>query len=209
METPQMLQQIERMREYIEKLKGKNMDEFDELLAELGELETVVKEDTKVTPEKPEKPEPVETKQSVDDLLDEGTEIIASREDALDTLVGELKSTIMDIEEKLKQAETMATDTKITDKIIDLDIEFKDETISCAKEILEKQLEKKAIDEEIKSIKEEYKDQGVNLKAVNTAISEIKKEMKETPQDAQDTEALKEILRKETGVIDSIQVLNG
>lgn len=69
---------------------------------------------------------------------------------------------------------------KSSDEILQLSFE-------CAQAILEKELHIKTIKEEIKEIKENYKEQGISVRTVSKVVNQLKRKAKQD-----DTELLEE-----------------
>ena len=73
-------------------------------------------------------------------------------------------------------------------------------TIQFAKEILALQLEKKKIDEDIKSIKADAKANGVLVTKVMKALAEIKKQLKTSDEDLTEEERVMQMIENDEDV---------
>ena len=73
-------------------------------------------------------------------------------------------------------------------------------TIQFAKEILALQLEKKKIDEDIKSIKADAKSNGVLVTKVMKALAEIKKQLKTSDEDLTEEERVMQMIENDEDV---------
>ncbi len=93
--------------------------------------------------------------------------------------------------------------------IQETDIEYVQETDAYIRAKLQLEAEMQALKEEQKSLKDEFKEQGVDIKSADKAISEIKKELKETAVEAKLVEDLKNRYRKDSSIYASIESLVG
>lgn len=71
-------------------------------------------------------------------------------------------------------------------------------------ELLEFQMRKKEIDEEIKALKQEYKDRGVAVSVVTTCVNKIKAQKKKTDSERFEEEMLIEMLESDINIDNSI-----
>jgi len=76
-----------------------------------------------------------------------------------------------------------------------------------AKQIIAAQIEIKAIQDDIKQIKKDARDEGVLVKEIDAAISQLKKEAKQMPGEARITEEVLEKLRDNNDIMNSISLL--
>lgn len=86
-------------------------------------------------------------------------------------------------------------------------VDTKEETMDVldyAKSIIGCQLEMKAIQDDIKTIKSDAKENGVLVKEIDSAIKDIKREIKTNPADRQLEEEIIEKLKADEGIMDSI-----
>lgn len=74
----------------------------------------------------------------------------------------------------------------------------------CAREILKLQSAKKKIDEEIKEIKQAYKEDGIAVGLVNKAINEIKKMKKQNASEQFELDIIIDRLSNNKDIDDSI-----
>ncbi len=93
---------------------------------------------------------------------------------------------------------------EIYEEIEPVKVEEQKDLLDYAKSIIACQIEMKAIQDDIKQIKTEAKDNGVLVKEIDSAISRIKKEMKTNPADIQLEEDIIEQLKSDDGIMDSI-----
>lgn len=87
-------------------------------------------------------------------------------------------------------------------------VEFASETTAYAKAFLDLEMQKKALQQEQRELKEEYKDYGVDTVATARAMRALAKELKETPAEVQAEESIKEMFRKDDQVYSTIAGLN-
>ena len=87
-----------------------------------------------------------------------------------------------------------------TDEVIKTAIEF-------GIKMMELQLQKKSIDEDIKELKEEYKEEGVAVGTVNKVITLLKAKAKKTEGELLEEEILQEKLEADELVQNKIQEL--
>jgi len=73
--------------------------------------------------------------------------------------------------------------------------------------ILEKQIQIKAIQEEIKEIKENYKEQGIAVNAVNRVINTLKSKAKKDPGSILEEEIILEKMEANQDIQDQIAIL--
>jgi uncharacterized protein (UPF0335 family) len=88
-------------------------------------------------------------------------------------------------------------------EMIDKAEETKD-VFDYAKAIIGCQIEMKAIQDDIKTIKADAKENGVLVKEIDSAIKSIKKELKTNPADLQLEEEIVEALKGNEEIMDSI-----
>lgn len=67
--------------------------------------------------------------------------------------------------------------------------------------------DKKAIDQDIKTLKEEYKENGVAVGVVAKAINKIKSDMKKTDSERFEEDAIQEMLEQNKDVMDGVSDL--
>ena len=86
-------------------------------------------------------------------------------------------------------------------------VDSKEETMDVldyAKSIIGCQIEMKAIQDDIKTIKGDAKENGVLVKEIDSAIKDIKRELKTNPADRALEEEILEALKADDGIMDSI-----
>jgi len=96
---------------------------------------------------------------------------------------------------------------EIYEEIEMVDADGKEETrelIDYATAIIGCQIEMKSIQDDIKTIKSDAKENGVLVKEIDSAIKEIKKELKTNPADLQLEQDIVEQLKANEGIMDSI-----
>jgi len=76
--------------------------------------------------------------------------------------------------------------------------------MSYAKSIIACQIEMKALQDDIKQIKTEAKENGVLVKEIDSAIRDIKRELKTDPSEKAIEEEIIEKLKSDEGIMDSI-----
>lgn len=81
------------------------------------------------------------------------------------------------------------------------------EVMDYARAIIAAQMEVKAIQDDIKQIKKDAKDEGVLVKEIDAAISQLKKEAKFMPGEQRIQEEVMEKLRANPEIMDSISLL--
>ena len=75
---------------------------------------------------------------------------------------------------------------------------------SYTKRFLELQKQKKSIDQDIKALKDEFKEEGVPVSVVNAVINKIKAEKKKTDSELFEIETIKEWLQKNIDIDNDI-----
>lgn len=80
--------------------------------------------------------------------------------------------------------------------------------LKCARAIIELQIQKKEIDNDIKEIKQEFAEEGVPVGKVNKAISIIKSTMKQNAADILEQEIILENLEADEDIQNQIARLN-
>ena len=78
------------------------------------------------------------------------------------------------------------------------------DVLDYAKAIIGCQIEMKAIQDDIKTIKSDAKENGVLVKEIDSAIKDIKKELKTNPADLQLEQEIVEQLKADQDIMDSI-----
>ena len=78
------------------------------------------------------------------------------------------------------------------------------DVLDYAKEIIACQIEMKAIQDDVKTIKTNAKENGVLVKEIDSAIRDIKKELKTNPADLQLEADIVEQLKSNQDIMDSI-----
>jgi uncharacterized protein (UPF0335 family) len=78
------------------------------------------------------------------------------------------------------------------------------DVLDYAKAIIACQIEMKAIQDDIKTIKSDAKENGVLVKEIDSAIKDIKKELKTNPADLQLEQEIVEQLKSNQEVMDAI-----
>ena len=78
------------------------------------------------------------------------------------------------------------------------------DVLDYAKAIIGCQIEMKAIQDDIKTIKSDAKENGVLVKEIDSAIKDIKKELKTNPADLQLEQEIVDQLKADQDIMDSI-----
>jgi uncharacterized protein (UPF0335 family) len=81
--------------------------------------------------------------------------------------------------------------------------------MNYARALLELQQQKKNIDDDIKELKQNFKEEGVAVGKVTKVLNKIKSEMKQSESDKVEEEIIKEHLEREDFIQTSLAVLNG
>lgn len=186
MTLEERIEKLEKRAERSERILriiGEKMEEFD-FDSLLDDIEQT-KEDTKET--KPE-PEVVETAPEPEENLDDLLEEVPSTE-----VTSPAPTTIEEPEPETYD---------------NTGVEFAAETKAYAKEYLSIEMRKRALNEELKKLKDDYKDQGVDIATVNKAMKEIAKELKESAEEAACVERVKEMFKKDERIYTDIVGLN-
>jgi len=93
-----------------------------------------------------------------------------------------------------------------------MEIRTTDETMVKVNEYAEKliglQLQKKAIDAEIKELKADYKEEGIAVGLVSKIIGKMKADLKKTSGEIMEEEILTEKLNANQSVVDMVSSLN-
>ena len=174
------IEQLERRAERSERIMriiGEKMEDFD-FDSLLGDLNT--------------KEEKVE-KHILDDLEDIGENIL----DDVDLLEDISTEEAEEPEEtKIQTIETSTFETT--------GVEFAEETKQYARAFLDIEMRKRALTQEAKDLKDEYKEQGVDIASVNKAMRELAKELKESAEEAASIERIKELFKKDDRIYTEI-----
>ena len=80
--------------------------------------------------------------------------------------------------------------------------------MSCANELLAIQLQKKGLDEDIKALKQTWKEEGVAVGKVTKVLSKLKARAKMTESDKLEEDIIEEKLAGNEDIQDSIAMLN-
>ncbi len=88
-------------------------------------------------------------------------------------------------------------------------VEFAAETVTFAKEMLAVEAEKQEIQQRIRDLKDEYRDQGVDVVATSKAVRSIARQLKQTSEEAQAEQAIEDMLKQNANVVGTITALNG
>jgi DNA repair exonuclease SbcCD ATPase subunit len=121
-------------------------------------------------------------------------------------LITELKNEIERLKGALKAVEIEKTHTDV-ESAVPSNFDFADETKSFLKEYAEIEFEKKELQERMRNIKKEYEDQGVHTKEAVKAWKEYQKQLKETPEEAQEVEAIKSMINSDDTLASSATAL--
>jgi hypothetical protein len=78
----------------------------------------------------------------------------------------------------------------------------------CARAMLDLQLQKKAIDQELKELKQSFKEEGVPVTKVIKVLNRLKAKMKQNDADRLEEEIIEERLESNNDVQDMISQLN-
>ena len=182
--------------------------DFDSLLDDIETTET----ETEVTESDTETEETPIEKTPIEETPIEETPI--EPEVTLDGMVKKLQEEIKQLKKELKKAKaTQAVqqsvqETQNVQMPENMDEEIVERTRSFLKEYAEILTQKKALQEQEREIKAEYKDEGVNVQAAIKAWKEYQKEIKETSEEAHETEYIKEgIIKQDDDIQTSIHTL--
>lgn len=169
--------------------------DFDTLLGDIDESEVkeaveavqeeIIEEVTEI-----EVPEVDDLNDALDDLLDE----VATPE----VVPEPVQETAPEV--KVTQVETLTYETS--------GIEFAEETKNYIKESLSIEMRKQALNAEMKVIKNDYADQGVDIGTANKAMKALSKELKESAEEAAAIERVKDMFRADDGIYTDIVGLN-
>ena len=212
-------------------LKEKNMEEFDfdNLLEEIDSAETAEaaekviteavapKEDVVASPEAQVTPiEQVvalvdEANDIVEPLIEneitEPTEMDSSVYDASQTKIQELEAEVKELKEKIRGVKAVQA-TSVSDEVISK-YEYSSEAKSFLKDNDEFEMEKRSITERQKARKEEAKESGVDVAATLKAQKEVIKELKETSEEAQIIEQMKQEIKNDGSLMATVAVMAG
>ena len=87
--------------------------------------------------------------------------------------------------------------------------EVMEKVYDFAEQLIELQLQKKAVDADIKVLKDDFKEEGIAVSLVTKIVGKIKAEMKRTSGDILEEEILAEKMNANEKLKDSIAALNG
>jgi len=223
-----MLHQKEALRKMVLHIKGKDMSEFD-FDALLDEIDEDV-----VAPDKVEIP--VENAMDeLDDLLSGGeivvdggvagnagrvietdetdetdetaNEVVTNISVATEAKIQQLQDTIENLKDDLKAAKKFQAGEAL-DQVIST-YEYSNEAKSFLKDFDSLEFDKRAIQEKIKDLKEEYKDQGVDIAAALKARNEVIKELKEDSETSVIIESMKEAIKGDETLMTNATVFAG
>jgi uncharacterized coiled-coil DUF342 family protein len=208
------------------KEKGKNMEEFDfDALLEEVEVTKSTEKEEKQTDEDKRQDNDLDSIDSMDSSLDDLDSLIDDNNDSSDEvkepneikeqepetnpeiqidyqkIIDELNSTIEELKGQLKAVEVAKEQEQIDsigiEEPVNLDFDFAAETRSFLKEYAELEVEKQDLNERIKELKKEYDEQGVHVKEALKAWKEYQKQLKETPDEAQEVEQIKNLINSD------------
>ncbi len=200
--------QYKIMKNVIEKI-GKQMNNdfnFDDLLDDIEE-----------NPENPENPKTeIDDLDDLDNLLNDNDNPIPANapevdldhlaETSKDDEIQDYKKLIEEQKARIKELEDSAPKVSVSGQAVIE--EFGPEIKAFAKEMLDIDMRKKVIQEEIKTIKDDYKDRGVDIPWAMKAMKEIQKELKETSEEAAGVQATKDFLRKDESIVKTLDALS-
>jgi len=87
--------------------------------------------------------------------------------------------------------------------------EVMEKVYDFSSQLIELQLQKKAIDADIKSLKEDFKEEGIAVSLVTKIINKMKAQMKRTSGDILEEEILTEKMEANEKLKNNIAALNG
>jgi hypothetical protein len=136
------------------------------------------------------------------DISAAAEEVISSLEKQVTDLKGQLKS--------LKKLQNEAQTAKVEEGIVSAlpEMEYSAEAKSFLREYNSIEFEKRGLQEKMKALKTDYKDQGVDTSAVLKSQNEIIKELKETTEEAQLIEQMKELIKGDDNLMVDANMLS-
>jgi chromosome segregation ATPase len=148
------------------------MDEFDEILAELGEIASST-------------PAPEEKEVTADEVIDKLEERVTAYEDTTT-----MPESLLSKPQRDKLAENPSY--RYSDEFQDI----QDEVKLYIMEYYDIQEQMKDLKEQLKQRKEEAKDIGISVRAVHKALKEVETQIKETPEEAKGIEDVKQFINE-------------
>ncbi len=106
------------------------------------------------------------------------------------------------LSEAVETVETVKTPINVTQ-----DIEYAEETKSYTRAMFDIELRKQALQQEAKDLKEEFKDQGVDIKSATSAARELAKRTKQTSEEADQIERTIRMFEQDDGIYSTIVAL--
>ena len=185
--------------------------DFDNLLDELSEPE--VQLETKKEEVTPVEVTPVEEVSALVDELEEVPEPIvevsnnAIPEPDPQSIIDDLNVEISQLKDKLKAVENIQSD-RVVENVVS-DYEYSNEAKSFLKDFNDIEMQKRGLAEKQKELKEEAKEAGVDVAATLKARKAVIEEMKETSDEAQIIEQMKESIRNDDSLMIDSQVFAG
>ena len=220
-----------KLKQVVKILKGRFMEEidFDSLLDSLDSLdeetpkppETEAPEQAPEAPEQapaveleipepqevpfmPELPDPPDTQEGPTNIsyneINEANQIIKDLKDELSNKIKELKVA------RSMVASVEAENTPIPELP---ELEYADEARSFLREYNELELQKRALGDSQKDLKDQYKELGVDIKGALKARNEVIKEIKETADEAQLVEGYKRIISEDESLMTESVIFAG
>jgi len=199
-------------------------DENTDILDELEKLdETIGLDEPGINkePEVSEAPEEIEAVEAVEitkspveiEELDK-TEVPEDISAAAQAVIQELENKVDALKAQVKALKTMQQEEetlKVQNGLISKlpELEYSEEAKSFLKEYNSLEMDKKAIQEKMKELKDEYKDQGVNVAQVLKAQKEIIKEIKETSEEAEFIAGMKELIKSDDNLMATATMFAG
>ena len=178
--------------------------DFDNLLEDL-ETETpvetpapeVLAPDTSLTPEEIKEVD----KEIVEDMAPEPVD------NALDDTILELEKENKELKAKIKAMKTLQENMTVSKVVSKYD--YSNEAKKFLKEHNDLEMQKRGVIEEQKELKEQFKDDGVDVAAVLKAQKTMISELKEDAETAQIVEQMKEEIKADENLMTSVTVFAG
>ena len=196
------------MKKIIKIMKENNMEEFDfdDLLNELSEPEVQLEtKEEKKEPEVEQVAEPVITEEVPEPIVEVSNNAIPEPDPQ--SIIDDLNVEISQLKDKLKAVENIQSD-RVVENVVS-DYEYSNEAKSFLKDFNDIEMQKRGLAEKQKELKEEAKEAGVDVAATLKARKAVIEEMKETSDEAQIIEQMKESIRNDDSLMIDSQVFAG
>jgi chromosome segregation ATPase len=204
----EVLNKIAEITERLKNIKERKMDEtefdFDSLLEEIDQTQEPKNEE-----QKPEKPGPRGPDNSIvgdnsnDDASDDDNSGIISSPSTTSTvnyeqIIEDLNNKITVLKGTIKELEKSKEESVIQDMEAPTpELEFSDETKAFLRDYAALEIETKDLQQRKKELRAEYEEQGVHTKEAIKAWKEYQKNLKETPDEAQEIESIKNLINND------------